>query len=100
MLLRTSRERPDRLAALDRLREWTRVRFKLPDEAAILVSEVACALPGCPPLETVVAFWTENQQRHHFKLFKPMTEVVEADLPPSWMKPALVAIDDTDLQCC
>jgi hypothetical protein len=100
MLLRTSRERPDRLAALDRLREWTRVRFKLPDEAAILVSEVACALPGCPPLETVVAFWTDNDTRHHFKLFKPVAEVLEEDLPPSWMKPALVAIEGAGLECC
>jgi hypothetical protein len=100
MLLRTSRERPERLAAIERIKDWTRERFKLADDAAILVSEVACALPGCPPLETVVAFWTEADQRHHFKLFKPVAEVAESDLPPSWMKPALVAVDDTDLQCC
>jgi broad specificity phosphatase PhoE len=61
-------------AALERVREWTRARFKLPDDAAILVAEVVCVLPGCPPLETVVAFWTGNDTRHHFKLLIPVTQ--------------------------
>ena len=100
MLLRAARQRPEHLAAIDRVKEWTRARFRLAEDAAVLVSEVACGLPGCPPLETVVAFWTGADQRHHFKLFKPVAEVVEADLPPSWMKPALVAIDGMELGCC
>src|SRR5262249_55856484 len=87
-------------AALERVKEWTRARFQLPQEAAILVSQVACGLPGCPPLETVVAFWTEGDRRHHFKVFKPVVEVSEDDLPPSFMKSALVASDDVDCECC
>ena len=85
--------------ALDRVTEWTRARFKLPQDAAILVSQVSCALPGCPPLETVVAFWTENG-RHQFKLFKPVEEVVLDDLPPAFMKNALVAIEGIGCECC
>ena len=100
MMLRSRKKRPERLEALDRVTEWTRERFKLPDDAAILVSELACALPGCPPLETVVAFWTENDKRHQFKLFKPVAEVVVDDLPPAWLKRALVAIEGMDLDCC
>ena len=99
-MLRSFKKRPEHLAALDRVREWTRARFKLPEDAAILVSEVSCALPGCVPLETVVAFWTEGNKRHHFKLFKPVTEVVEDDLPPSWMKSALVEIEGFGCECC
>ena len=99
MMLRSTR-RPEHLAALDRVREWTRARFKLANDAAILVTEVSCALPGCPPLETVVAFWTENDTRHHFKLFKRADEVVADDLPPWWMKNALVAVEGSDLECC
>ena len=45
---------PEYLAALDRVKAWTRGRFKLPRDATVLVSEVACALPGCPPLEVRV----------------------------------------------
>jgi hypothetical protein len=100
MMLWTRKKRPEHLAALDRVREWTRERFKLPDDAAIMVTEVTCALPGCPPLETVVAFWTGNDTRHHFKLFKPVAEVVEDDLPPTWMKNALIVVEGFGCECC
>jgi hypothetical protein len=86
--------------ALERVKTWTRERFRLPDGAPIFVSEVSCSVPGCPPLETVVAFWTEGEKRHHFKVFKPVAEVVQDDLPPSWMKYALVSADILGCECC
>jgi len=79
--------------------EWTRERFKLPPEAAILVSEIACAVPGCPPLETVVAFWTADETRHHFKLFKPVEAVLNDDLPYAWLMRSLAVGDDFS-DCC
>jgi nitrate reductase delta subunit len=84
--------------ALRQVKSWTRERFALHDDAVISVSEVACALPGCPPVETIVVFWTAAETRHHFKVFKPVEEVVEDDLPPAWMKNALIAMDGCD--CC
>ena len=96
----SKKDAPGRVAAVGRIKGWTRERFRLPDEAAILVSEVACGLPGCPPIETVIAFWSENDIRHHFKVFKPMAEVIEDDLPPSWMKNALIAVEGAGLECC
>jgi hypothetical protein len=86
------------LEALDRVRTWTRARFKLADEAPVVVAEIACGLPGCPPLETVVAFWTANDRRHQFKLFKPVQEVVQDDLPFAWLLDSLVASEIGD--CC
>jgi nitrate reductase delta subunit len=99
-MLRSRKKRPEHLNALDRVEDWTRERFKLAPDAAILVAEVSCTLPGCPPLETVVAFWTGNDQRHQFKLFKPVAEVLADDLPPAWMKNALVAIEGAGDECC
>jgi hypothetical protein len=90
---------PQHVQALERVREWVRDRFKLSPEAAILVAEVACNLPGCPPLETAVAFW-ENEQRHHFKLFKPVEEVMMDNLPFAWMKESLVVPEGFGCECC
>ncbi len=90
---------PDQSAALDRLREWTRSRFALAAEDAVMVSELACAVPGCPPIETHTVFWTARG-RHHFKIFKPLAEVAEDDLPPAFMKDALIALDGADIDCC
>ncbi len=89
---------PQHREALDRVREWTRQRFALED-TAILVAEIACAVPGCPPLETVIAFWSGGR-RHHTKVFKPVRGVIEDDLPPSWMKDALAVPDDFECDCC
>ncbi|MGB7540725.1 MAG: hypothetical protein WBM28_01765 [Burkholderiales bacterium] len=100
MMLGSSRKSPERLQALDRVKAWTRERFKLPQEAAILVAELACTLPGCPPLETVVAFWTADGKRHHFKLFKPVEEVVIDDLPFAWLKGALAVPEGFECDCC
>ncbi len=82
------------------MKEWTRERFKLPEEAAILVAEIVCALPGCPPLETVVAFWTADQMRHHFKLFKRAEEVVYDDFPYAWLMDALAVPEGFECDCC
>lgn len=99
-MLRSFDKRLEHLEALERVREWTRARFKLAEDATILVSEVVCGLPGCPPLETVVAFWTEGDTRHHFKVFKRVAEVVPDDLPPTWLKDALIAVEGEGLECC
>jgi nitrate reductase delta subunit len=99
-MLQSFEKRPDYLAALDRVKAWTRERFKLTADATIFVAEVSCALPGCPPRETVVAFWTDSDTRHQFKVFKPVVEVVLDDLPPVWLKNALVAVESIGWECC
>ena len=95
-----SRKSPERLRAVERLTAWTRERFGLPGAAVISVSEIACALPGCPPLETVIAFWTEDGKRHRFKVFKPLEQVILDDLPFAWLKDALAVLDGFDGECC
>ena len=101
--LRSSHRSPDHLAALERVRGWTRGRFKLADEDVVMVAEVACGLPGCPPVETVVAFWTgeaADQRRYQFKIFKPVNEVVNDDLPFAWLKASLESADGFACDCC
>jgi nitrate reductase delta subunit len=96
-MMRPRRGRTDD-AALNRVRAWTRSRFKLDDET-VMVSEITCAVPGCPPIETHVVFWTELG-RHHFKVFKSLAEVVEDDLPPAFMKNALTWVEGVECSCC
>lgn len=91
---------PEQIDAFKRVEAWTRVRFKLVPDETVLVTELACALPGCPPLETVVVFWTVDQTRHHFKIFKRVGEIQESDLPYAWMKPALAVPEGYDPSCC
>ena len=99
-MLGTFKKSPEQIDALNRIETWTRTRFKLLPEEAVMVTELACILPGCPPLETVVAFWTTNQTRHYFKIFKRADAVLDSDLPYAWMKPGLAVPEGYDPSCC
>jgi nitrate reductase delta subunit len=85
--------------AIDHVRGWTRERFALASDETVMVSQISCAVPGCPPIETHVVFWTALG-RHHFKIFKPVADVINDDLPPAFMKNALVALEGADFNCC
>jgi hypothetical protein len=98
MLMMSSKRNAANRNAVGRVEAWTRKRFALAADCTIFVAEVACALPGCPPIETFIAFWTAPDHRHAFKVFKPVGEIVEDDLPPSWMKDAIIADEIAD--CC
>jgi hypothetical protein len=97
---RSFKKGPEHHEALARVRAWTRERFALGETAAIVVAEVACGLPGCPPIETVVAFWTEDATRHQFKVFKPVREVTSDDLPFAWLKNSLAVPEGFGCDCC
>jgi nitrate reductase delta subunit len=70
---------PGLSAEQERVRTWTRKHFNLGDEETIMVSELPCSDPGCPPVETNVVFWTQAG-RHQFKVYKPLAEVIPDDL--------------------
>ena len=99
-MLGSTRKHPAQLQAAQRVKRWTRERFGLAADVVVVVAENAGRLPGCPPLETHVAFFTAEQKRHHFKIFKPVRQVAEDDLPPAWLKDALAVGEGLDCGCC
>lgn len=99
-MLVSPRKNSDRLQAVKRLKAWTRERFTLGDGSVVTAAEIACDLPGCPPIETVVAFWIEDGTRYRFKVFKPIAEVLYDDLPFTWLLPSLIDDGGIGLECC
>ena len=88
-----------RVDALQRLEAWTRERFALAPSDTVMVTQVARDLPGFPPQETVVGFWTPDGTRHHFRVFKRVEQVLPEDVPPAWLRAAL-QWDGFDCDCC
>jgi nitrate reductase delta subunit len=74
-----TKKSPGISAEQERIRTWTREHFNLGDEETIMVSELPCSDPGCPPVETHLVFWTPAG-RHQFKVFKPLADVIPDDL--------------------
>jgi hypothetical protein len=99
-MLASFKKSHDRLEAAQRVKQWTRERFKLGSDVTMLVSELESAVPGFPPLHTVVAFWTAERKHYHFRVFKPLEEVVEDDVPPAWYKEALAVTEGVQCDCC
>ncbi len=101
-MLGTFRKTPGQLAASAQVRAWTKARFGLGQTDAVIVTQLACRLPGCPPFETIVAFWDDIDPltRYHYKVFKPVEQIVEADLPPAWLKPGLIYDQVAGCACC
>jgi hypothetical protein len=97
-MLSTGRVRRQTVNAIESIQAWTRHRFKLDPASAVLVSEVTCRVPGCPPLETVVAFWTGDNSRHQFRLLKPLADVRYDDI--GWLFGTPAAHDSSAFSCC
>lgn len=64
--------------AVERIRGWVRSEVD-DDDTTVLVTELECSEPGCPPIETVIALLREGEQVQH-KIHKPIAEVSEADV--------------------
>ena len=79
---------------------WTRERFGLAPGDLVEAGEAASELPGCPPRETRVEFWTGGGTRHHFKVFKPLDAVTPDDIPPAWLREALAVPEGLECDCC
>ena len=87
----------DTLADITRVEGLVRARFGIPETEIILVSQDVGTKPGFPPLETNVIFF-RDETRYRLKIFSPVAEVMESDLPISWLLPSLE--DTGEGECC
>jgi G3E family GTPase len=62
-------------ARLDQIRYWMRQNFGFPKDAPIVVKEVPCVKPGCPPIETAIVAVLRNEPPRLFKVQHPIDEI-------------------------
>ncbi len=87
----------DTLEDLSRIEVLIRERFRIPESEIVLVSQDPGTKPGFPPQETNVIFW-KNEKRYRLKIFTPVADVMDNDLPISWLLPSLE--DNGEGDCC
>ncbi len=95
-----SRKDDAQRAALRQIKHWTRARFSLCEDDLTIVTEEEVRLPGVPPRQTLVVFQCTDGQKRHWRIFKPAVDVVDDDLPPGWMKDALITPEGFQCPCC
>jgi hypothetical protein len=69
-----------RSAAIRALKAAARTLFEAGEDDAVVVNELQCTEPGCPPIETVVALLRAGSEPRQVKVHKPAVEVTEEDL--------------------
>ncbi|RCS22874.1 hypothetical protein DUT91_15395 [Phyllobacterium salinisoli] len=61
------------------IKSWTREMLKLPDEAVVSVSELACHVAGCPPKETMILVM-QGVETIQASIHKALQDVTQDDI--------------------
>ena len=64
----------------DRIKAWAREAFHLNDETIVMITELECREPSCPPIETVIAVLKGPGNTQQYKIHKTANEVGLSDL--------------------
>lgn len=62
------------------IKAWARELLAVGEEATIMVSELRCSEPGCPPVETVIAILDGPGQARQYKIHQPSAAVTKGDV--------------------
>ncbi|MGW1286365.1 hypothetical protein ACWDBD_48775 [Streptomyces sp. NPDC001118] len=73
------------------LKETVRTLLDLDDDTAVLIRQLACTEPGCPPLETVVVVLPMEGAARRWTLHRPADQITEDAL-----RAALLAAEQHD----
>jgi hypothetical protein len=79
--------RPGPGPQLRELKETVRALLALDDDTAVMVRQLTCAEPGCPPLETVVAVLPMDGAARRWTLHRSAAEITEDDLRAALLTP-------------
>ncbi len=60
---------------LEQIRYWLRQNFAYAPEIPIVIKEVPCGKPGCPPVETAIIVILRNEPPQLFKVQKTIDEI-------------------------
>lgn len=62
------------------IKSWARAAWNLGDETAVMVTELECREPGCPPVETVIALLEGPGRTRQYKIHKHAADVGPNDV--------------------
>jgi len=68
---------PQHIAAVKR---WAADAFQLTEETTVMVTELRCTEPGCPPLETVIALLHPQAGTRQHKVQKALCDITRDDV--------------------
>ncbi|MEQ1793156.1 MAG: hypothetical protein ABL970_03110 [Nitrospira sp.] len=68
------------LEQAERIKSWVRTTWALSDDTTVMVTELECREPGCPPIETVIALLEGPGKTTQHKIHKTAAQVTQSDV--------------------
>ncbi|GHO72491.1 hypothetical protein KSD_02620 [Ktedonobacter sp. SOSP1-85] len=65
---------------VEQVKRWVRQTLHPDEETSIMVTELRCSEPGCPPIETVIALLKTAHSTHQYKIHKSIAEITPEDI--------------------
>lgn len=62
------------------IKAWVRARWGLSEDTTIMVTELDCREPGCPPIETIIVVLEGPGRTKRYKIHKAAAEVTGQDV--------------------
>lgn len=84
---RDERAEQARRMAVARLKDSVTRILHLDDGDMVMVTELACSEPGCPPLETVIAVLSDGKAPRQWKVHRAAADVDEVHLLSALLGP-------------
>jgi hypothetical protein len=67
-------------ARVAQIKRWVVDAFGLDDSAHVMITELRCLEPDCPPIETVIAIMGGPNARRQFKLHSTIAEITHEQI--------------------
>ena len=71
---------PNRSRNIGDIKRWAAVALDIEEGVSLLVTELQCSEPGCPPIETVIALLRPGKRTEQFKIHRPIAEITQAEV--------------------
>jgi hypothetical protein len=70
------------------VKAWVRETLALPEDAVVMVTQLECTEPGCPPLEVVMAVLRPGEPPVQRKLHGALDTLTREEVRAAWSAPA------------
>lgn len=66
--------------ATQQVKTWALDVLQLGEDTSLMVTELRCTEPGCPPIETVIALLKASHPTQQYKIHKPVADITLDDV--------------------
>ncbi|EFH80825.1 MULTISPECIES: hypothetical protein [Ktedonobacter] len=65
---------------VEQVKSWVHQALHPDEDTSIMVTELRCSEPGCPPIETVIALLKTAHPTSQYKIHKTIAEITQEDI--------------------